>query len=146
MDKRKLKFTLIGLGVLASMGLLLLAAINQPGNLAYYLSVDEYLKSRPATDDNFRVNGKVKEGSIVREPSGMDVTFTMTDGTAEMPVAYHGTIPDTFVDGADVVVQGAIGSSGVFVADNMLAKCPSKYEAADGADPKGRTAYGQQPN
>lgn len=146
MDKRKLKFTLIGLGVLASMGLLLVAAITQPGNLAYYLSVDEYLKSRPATDDNFRVNGKVKEGSIVRAPSGMDVTFTMTDGTAEMPVAYHGTIPDTFVDGADVVVQGAIGSNGVFVADNMLAKCPSKYEAADGADPQGRTAYGQQPN
>ncbi len=68
----------------------------------------------------------------MREPSGQDVTFVVTDGTASLPVNYHGIIPDTFVDGADVVVEGRLGEDGTFVAHTMLAKCPSKYEAADG--------------
>jgi cytochrome c-type biogenesis protein CcmE len=73
----------------------------------------------------------------------MDVAFTITDGAADMPVRYHGIIPDTFVDGADVVVEGAMSGDGTFVANNMLAKCPSKYEAAEGSAGS-QPAYGTQ--
>jgi len=34
------------------------------------------------------------------------------------------------VDGADVVIEGGLRQDGTFVASNLLAKCPSKYEAA----------------
>jgi len=84
-----------------------------------------------------RVNGKVAGGTIERQASGQDVRFVMTDGQATLPVSYHGIIPDTFVEGADVVVKGSLdAASGTFHADELLAKCPSKYESADKASQK----------
>lgn len=144
MENRKLKFAVFTAGVLVSMGLLLYAAIGQDGGLAYYLTVEEFLDNPPAGNDNFRINGKVKDGSIERLPSGMDVRFTITDGNRELPVSYHGIIADTFVDGADVVVEGGLGGDGVFVAKTMLAKCPSKYEATEGEHPDDVPKYGTQ--
>ena len=54
----------------------------------------------------------------------------MSEGGATLPVDYHGIIPDTFVDDADVVVEGSLADGGDFHATTLLAKCPSKYEAA----------------
>jgi cytochrome c-type biogenesis protein CcmE len=53
----------------------------------------------------------------------------LTDGKRELPVVYEKEVPDTFVDGAEAVVEGALGSDGTFAAQTLLAKCPSKYEA-----------------
>jgi cytochrome c-type biogenesis protein CcmE len=44
-------------------------------------------------------------------------------------VRYTGVVPDTFKDDAEVIVTGTLGSDGVFQASDLLAKCPSKYEA-----------------
>jgi cytochrome c-type biogenesis protein CcmE len=95
--------------------------------------VTEFLAEPESAADGFRVNGKVEAGTIVRLPTGQDVTFVMTDGRSTLPVVYHGIVPDTFVDGADVVVEGSLTPGGTFQASTLLAKCPSKYEAADGA-------------
>ncbi len=94
----------------------------------------EYLERTDRAEGGFRVNGKVTEGSIVRQASGQDVTFVMNDGTSSLAVRYHGIIPDTFVDRADVVVEGQLLDNDVFEAHTLLAKCPSKYEAADTAE------------
>ncbi|MEE2673468.1 MAG: cytochrome c maturation protein CcmE, partial [Myxococcota bacterium] len=40
--------------------------------------------------------------------------------------------PDLFKDGAEVVVEGRVqgrGADAIFVADNVMAKCPSKFQA-----------------
>ena len=34
-----------------------------------------------------------------------------------------------FKDGADVIVEGTYTQAGVFEADNLMAKCASRYEA-----------------
>ena len=129
MDRRRLKFVLLIGGVLVSMGFLLAVALRDDGGLAYFVTVSEF-KHAP-TSKGVRVNGKVADGSIRRFPSGQDVAFVMTDGQTSLPVSYHGIIPDTFVEGADVVVKGSLDSgSGTFHAEELLAKCPSKYEAA----------------
>jgi cytochrome c-type biogenesis protein CcmE len=49
-------------------------------------------------------------------------------GTATVPVVYHGSVPDQFKTGRDVVVSGRY-ANGVFVAkrDSLVTKCPSKY-------------------
>ena len=140
MDRKRLKFLLIGIGIVATMGTLLIVGMSEPGGLAYYVGVSEFVAAPDRYHDGFRINGKVLEGSIEREPTGQDVAFVVTDGHATLPVTYHGVIPDTFVDGADVVVQGRLGPEGRFEAHTMLAKCPSKYEAADGAV-QGTEAY-----
>ena len=134
MDRRRLKFVLLGTGVAATMIFLIVVAIAKPGGAVYYKTVGEYL-AEPAGKGNFRVNGKVLEGSIRRLPTGQEVIFTMHDGTNAsqvIRVEYRGIIPDTFVDKADVVVEGRMRPDGVFVASTLLAKCPSKYESADG--------------
>jgi cytochrome c-type biogenesis protein CcmE len=53
------------------------------------------------------------------------------DGTAAVPVVYHGSVPDLFKPGREVVVQGTF-VNGTFVAvrDTLVTKCPSKYAPA----------------
>jgi cytochrome c-type biogenesis protein CcmE len=138
MDRKRLKFVLLGLGVAATMVFLIVVAIAKPGGgMVYYRTVGEYL-AEPGSNGHTRVNGKVLEGSIRRLPTGQDVLFTMHDPANEgqtLRVEYRGIIPDTFVDKADVVVEGKVRADGVFVASTLLAKCPSKYESADGTRP-----------
>ena len=131
MDRQRVKFLVLGVAVVGTMAALLLLAVQTSGNLMYYRTVSEFVAD-PQADSNLRVNGKVLPGSIVRTSAGMRVHFVMTEGDQRLPVDYEGVIPDTFVDEADVVVEGALRSDGVFAASVLLAKCPSKYEAADG--------------
>jgi cytochrome c-type biogenesis protein CcmE len=132
MDRNRLKFLILGIGIVATMGTLVIVGMGGPGGLSYYLSVSEFVEAPDKHSDGFRINGKVATGSIVRLATGQDVSFLVTDGQADLPVRYHGIIPDTFVDGADVVVEGRLTQDGTFDAHTLLAKCPSKYEAADG--------------
>ena len=148
MDRRRLKFVVLVSGVLVAMAGLVAVGLRGDGGLAYFVTVSEF-RSTP-TSKGVRVNGKVANGSIKRMPSGQDVAFVMTDGRSALPVSYHGIIPDTFVEGADVVVKGSLdAASGTFHADELLAKCPSKYEAAtkEGKErPHGDTPPGRAPN
>jgi cytochrome c-type biogenesis protein CcmE len=53
----------------------------------------------------------------------------------KLPVSYVGRdpLPDTFKDGAQALVEGRVTPDGTFVAEQVQAKCASKYEAAPGA-------------
>lgn len=134
MDGRRIKFILIGLGIAATMAFMLIVATRKSdGGFAYYVTVQEFTeKGQPK--GHFRVNGKVATGTIERMPDGRQVKFTIRDkdGTTTLPVDFAGIIPDTFVDDADVVVEGRRRADGVFEATTLLAKCPSKYESSEG--------------
>src|SRR5262245_15501496 len=108
MDGRRIKFVLIGLGIVATMVFMFVVATQKSdGGFAYYVTVREFTeKGEP--HGHFRVNGKVAAGSIERMTDGRRVTFTIRDkdGGASLPVDFSGIIPDTFVDDADVVVEG----------------------------------------
>jgi len=131
MNRKRIKFLVLGLGVVLSMTFLMVVGMNRPGGMMYYLTVTEFMQQADPEGGDYKINGTVSMGSIERMTTGMDVRFVITDGAASLPVAYHGVIPDTFVDEAAVVVEGRL-QDGTFVAHNLLAKCPSKYEAADG--------------
>jgi len=116
-------------------GFAVLFGVGLRGSLVYYLTVSEFLEQgNRDLGENFRINGNVVEGSIERPPSGLGAVFLMGDGTRELQVSYGKETPDTFVDGSEVVVEGVLGPDGVFVAHTLLAKCPSKYEAANSAE------------
>jgi cytochrome c-type biogenesis protein CcmE len=137
MDRKRFKFLLLGTGILLSMGFLMVVGMSRPGGFAYYMTVSEFLADPERGADGLRINGKVVTGSIERHSSGQEVDFLVSDGAAELPVRYAGVIPDTFVDDSDVVVEGKLDESGTFQAHTLLAKCPSKYEAADGYEGEG---------
>ncbi len=130
MNKKKMRLALIVVGIVACVGFLLAVTLSSKSGLVYYYTVSEFRKLDGQKSGGIRINGKVEDGSIVRQKSAMDVRFNVTDGKEALPVEYHGVIPDTFVDGADVVIEGGLRPDGTFVASNLLAKCPSKYEAA----------------
>ncbi|MCZ6670184.1 MAG: cytochrome c maturation protein CcmE [Acidobacteria bacterium] len=120
--------------LLMILGIGLLVAVSFRGSMVYYLSVSEYMQSSGRVPGPVRVNGRVVPGSIEKEPAKLGVRFAMTDGENTLPVVYEKIVPDTFVERAEVVVEGKLDPAGVFHADVLLAKCPSKYEAEDPAD------------
>lgn len=106
-----------------------LVGLSFRGSMVYYLSVSEFLTHPPSDlESHFRVNGKVTPGSIARQAGVLGARFQMTDGKGTLPVIYRKELPDTFVDSAEVVVEGRM-KDGVFEANTLLAKCPSKYES-----------------
>ncbi len=56
--------------------------------------------------------------------------FTISDGGHTLPVVYSGIVPDIFRPGITVVVEGHYTGQGPFQAQTLLAKCPSKFQAA----------------
>jgi cytochrome c-type biogenesis protein CcmE len=132
MTGKQTKLVLLAAGILLTVGFLLVVGMNQPGGMYYYITVPEFLDLGQDNLGDFRISGKVLRGSIDRDPGGRDVSFVMYDGDARLPVHYHGPIPDAFAEEVDVVVQGRMGDGDLFQAHTLIAKCPSKYEAAEG--------------
>jgi len=105
---------------------------------AYYSQVSD-LSSGKYDDKNVKVGGRVLDGTIVRDETG--VRFEISDLTgkaATVNVIYDGQMPNTFESGVDVVVVGKYASAdGVITADQLQTKCPSKYkgQASPSAQP-----------
>ena len=109
----------------------------------YFKSLEEFQANPDAKNGaRSRVHGFVAEASIRRDIEAMQVRFLVQNTPAhsgresgpplEVVLASLET-PDLFKDGAEVVVEGhlvADGGRSVFQADKILAKCPSKFEAA----------------
>lgn len=121
----KAKFLIGGLIVVLTVGYLIYAAAR--GSAAYYVTIGELAEQSP-TLRSVRVTGNVVGESIVWEARDQRLQFEIADGSGLLPVSYHGSRPDMFRDGAEVVVQGKLNAEGVFEAKTMLLKCPSKYE------------------
>lgn len=117
-----LKWWVLGAVVAACVGYLAYSASG--GSSEYYLTVSE-LRSQTTTG-NVRVAGVV-QNDVQRSDGGLQVQFTEKDGTASVPVEYHGSLPDIFQPGITVVAEGRLGTDGVFHAINILAKCPSRF-------------------
>jgi cytochrome c-type biogenesis protein CcmE len=108
----------------------------------YYQTLDEFRSVQAGLGDTaLRVHGYVAMESIERDVAGKRVRFLVQNDPphaggaigATLPVLYQSLeTPDLFKDGAEVVVEGRLEGSGaqaVLMADNVMAKCPSKFEA-----------------
>lgn len=128
--RRKTKLA-AGLGVIVA-SLLYLVVTGFQNTSVYYLTVSEFhAREGGVAGKRVKVAGKVVAGSIQQDRGTMQVSFRAEEGGQVLPVVYRGIVPDTFKDGAEVVVEGKRGGDGVFRAETLLAKCPSKYEGMD---------------
>jgi cytochrome c-type biogenesis protein CcmE len=106
--------------------------------LVYYLTPSELLaRGDGAIGETVRLGGQVKVGSISGDPT--DLTFVLTDPDAEITV--HSTAAPTrsFREGSGAVVEGALGSDGVFEATRVIVKHDENYQAPEpGTEPSDR--------
>lgn len=126
-NKRLLKFG-IGIGIiLAVVAWEAISGFQQ--SKTYYVTVGELLSGKAARQ-RVRVGGLVAKNSIERR--GNSVTFRLAQDANSIPVTYVGSdaLPDTFVGGAQAIIEGDYESDGTFRAEKIQAKCASKYQAA----------------
>ena len=123
-----LSFIIGGIAILAAVIYLVYA--NTQANAVYYMTVSELRNCTTCTSQSVRVAGTVQSGSIVRDDQKQLITFVITQGGQSLPVTYSGVVPDIFRPGIEVVVEGHYSGHGPFQAQTLLAKCPSKFQAA----------------
>lgn len=108
-----------------------LAYVGYTQSKTYYHTIKELATLSPsALHQRMRVSGVVENGSIQHLPGHLD--FVLQEEGKVLPVSYVGTdpLPDTFKDGAQALVEGNLMSDGRFRAEQVQAKCASKYQAS----------------
>lgn len=111
--------------------LLVMFAFSQ--SVAYFFMPADLAKTDVKPGTRIRLGGLVAEGSVKRG-QGSTVSFTVTDGTGNVPVSYTGILPDLFREGQGVVTEGAFDAGHNFVADSVLAKHDENYMPKEVAD------------
>ena len=148
-NKRYLFGPVIIVGALAS-----LVATGMKSNTLRAVPVDE-LRRADATNASFvkqrlRVVGFISAGPVHKTPvqsAGGTVEvarFNIEEKGKILQVEYRDALPDTFRAGGPVQVDGIYIAPGVMKADNVLTKCPSKYEGAKDGKGEGYQTDGYQ--
>jgi cytochrome c-type biogenesis protein CcmE len=140
---------LVGSGIIV-ITLISLAYVGFTQSKTYYHTITELSTLQGISlRQRMRVSGNVKNGTISHVPGGVD--FVLTEQGRDLRVSYVGRdpLPDTFKDGAQALVEGKMMSDNRFEAEQVQAKCASKYEAAPGQTPgtpqPGQTSKGPDP-
>jgi cytochrome c-type biogenesis protein CcmE len=122
------KFFAGGLVILAAIAYVTFSSFQS--NAVYYYTLQEFnAQSSKIVGQTVRVNGPLDKSSIQLDQKTMVLNFKLKDGAIVLPVVYRGVVPDTMTTGESVVAEGHLDPQGVFQADTILVKCPSKYEA-----------------
>ncbi len=125
------------IGVTAIIVIIVLAVVVSTGSDdgALNRTVAQVADNNEIVGERISVSGAVVTGSWNRESSPMEFELQDegTEGGAVLGVRYSGGVPSTFGDGVVAIVKGVVGSDGVLESDDMITKCPSKYETAKGA-------------
>lgn len=99
-------------------------------NIVFFLTPQELLaKGTEGVGVPVRLGGQVKPGSVQWDAQTLDLRFTVTDGSREVPVQSTGAPPQMFRDGMGVIVEGRVDQSGVFQASNLMVKHSEEYRA-----------------
>ena len=94
-----------------------------------------------AAQTTYRLNGTVAPGAPAdaagRAQTDEGLVFTLRDKEnpgQTVEVVYHGSVPDQFKSGREIVVTGALDAQGRFIAreDSLVTLCPSKFSDEPG--------------
>ena len=130
---RRGKFIAGGLVIVAAIGYLVWAGVSR--SVVYFVTPSELLAA-PAAGKTYRLGGLVQPGSLKWDPKTLDLSFTLSDGMANVAVKHRGAPPDLFAEGRGAVVEGSWTPEGYFKASLILAKHSEEYKAPhDGAQP-----------
>jgi cytochrome c-type biogenesis protein CcmE len=151
-----LKFIIGGSVIVAAIIYLIVSSLS--ANVQYFLTVEEILTKQLAgelTERKVRASGAVLGDSILYNMDTLELSFTivhvpgdnllleeegglaralhnavMDPSRPRLDVIYHGPVPDLLKNEAQAIITGEVLASGVFEADELLLKCPTKYEGS----------------
>ncbi len=150
----RMKF-IIGGGLMLAAVVYLIVSSTQAA-AQYFLTVDE-LQAKAASlgSRNVKVSGAVVGDTITYDAKSLTLGFTianvpgdlkeieasgglaaaleaavMNPNASRMRVVYIGPKPDLMRDQAQAILTGHMGEDGIFYADEVLLKCPTRYESA----------------
>lgn len=129
MSRKAIRILVSVVVVSGALGALLYTTLSS--DTEYYKHVDEVMSSPQAWYGKaLQLHGYVAN-DVARKPNTLDWRFSIQNNGATVVANYDGVVPDTFKPGAEVVLRGRLTPAGFQVAPNgVVAKCPSKYEAA----------------
>lgn len=148
----QLRFIIGGLLFFAAVLLLIISATQATAE--FFMTVAELQSSEEdLTGQSLRVSGAVIGETIKYDPDtgllhftiahipgdedeidaqgGLEAALHQAVNDPESPqlkVVYHGAPPDMLKNEAQAILTGSLNSQGVFEAEELLLKCPSKYE------------------
>lgn len=133
-----------------------LIASSTHANAEYFMTVDELKeKGDDAYAKSLRLSGAVLGDTIQYDPQTLTLTFEIAHVTGDnkeierqgglaevlyqavndptrqrVTVVYIGPKPDLLRNEAQAILTGKLGQDGVFYAEELLLKCPTRYEEA----------------
>ena len=148
----RLKFILGGLLIAAAV--IYLIATSTQATAQYYLTVDELLdRGENVIARDIKLSGAVIGETIQYDIESLTLRFAIANVPADLDeieaagglaevlhqavsdpdakrveVVYMGPMPDLLRDEAQAIVTGRLREDGVFEADELLLKCPTRYE------------------
>jgi cytochrome c-type biogenesis protein CcmE len=149
-----IKFIVGGLLIIAAVFYLIVSSTQ--ANAQYFLTIDELnSKDQSVLEKDLRISGAVIGNSIEYDQHNLQLSFTIAHipgnndeieqlgGLAKVlheavsspknstvNIVYNGPKPDLLRDEAQAIVTGRLKDDGVFYADEVLMKCPTKYDEA----------------
>jgi cytochrome c-type biogenesis protein CcmE len=124
--RRRSRFLAGGLVIVVAIAYLIWSGVSQ--SVVYFVTPSELLAA-PVPSKTYRLGGLVQAGSLKWEPKSLDLSFTLSDGKASVPVRHKGAAPDLFAEGRGAVVEGSWTKEGYFKASLILAKHSEEYKA-----------------
>jgi len=149
---KNLKFFIGSLVIIAAVIYLIITSTQ--ANAQYFLTVDELLaQNESITEKQVRVSGAVLGDTIQYDPEKLTLSFTVVHIPADnqeietagglakvlheavnnqnlsrLNIIYNGPKPDLLQNEAQAIITGHLGKDDIFYADELLLKCPTRYE------------------
>lgn len=151
---QRTKFFLGGLLILAAVVYLIVSSTQ--ASAEYFMTVDEIkAEGQSVVGKSLRLSGAVLGDSIQYDSATLNLQFDVAHvsgdnaeieaegGLAEVlyqavndptrqkiTVIYNGPKPDLLRGEAQAIMTGELGADGIFYANELLLKCPTKYNEA----------------
>ena len=148
------KFLIGGFLIIAAIVYLIVSSTQ--ANAQYFMTVEELkAKQNQISGRDLRVSGAVIGDTIQYDPQTLTLTFEVANVPGDnkvieekgglaavlhaavndpaqprLKVVYNGVKPDLLKNEAQAIMTGKLGADGVFYAQELLLKCPTKYEEA----------------
>ena len=148
------KFIIGGLLIVAAV--VYLIASSTSASAEYFMTIEEVVaQQEEIVGKSLRISGAVLGDTIEYDEETLSITFTVAhvtgdndeiesqgglakvlhdavreEDTPRLNIVYNGPMPDLLQDEAQAIMTGYVDKDGTFYADELLLKCPTKYEEA----------------